>query len=56
MRLRSSSPIVIPSSPPVLIKTTYSSWLDEDIVPLDQEGSIAAASDVESSSEDEVDL
>ncbi len=56
MRLRSSSPIIIPSSPPVLIRTIYSSWLDKDIVPLDQEDSIIAASDMESLLEDKVDL
>jgi len=45
-----AQPMTLPSSPPII---TQDSWLDNDIVPLNQPGSIASASEVESSSEDE---
>jgi hypothetical protein len=45
-----AQPMTLPSSPPII---TQDSWLDDDIVPLNQPGSIASASEVESSSEDE---
>ena len=49
--LATAQPITLPSSPPI---RPLDSWLNDNIVPLDQEGNIASASDVESSSEDEI--
>ena len=49
--LAAAQPMTLPSSPPIRL---LDSWLNDDIVPLDQEGNIALASDVESSSEDEI--
>jgi hypothetical protein len=43
--------MALPSSPPIIAQD---SWLNDDVVPLDQEGSIALASNVESSSKDEI--
>jgi hypothetical protein len=56
MRLPSSPPPTILSSPPIIVTIGRQSWLDDDVVPLDQEGSIIATSDIESSSEDEAHL
>jgi hypothetical protein len=49
--LDAAQPMTLPSSPPIIAQD---SWLNDDVVPLDQEGSIASVSDVESSSEDEI--
>jgi len=49
--LAAAQPMTLPSSPPIRL---LDSWLNDNIVPLDQEGNIALASDVESSSEDEI--
>ena len=46
-----AQPITLPSSLPNIAQN---SWLNDDIVLLDQEGSIASASDIESSSKDEI--
>jgi len=48
--LAAAQPMTLPSSPPIIAQD---SWLNDNVVPLEQEGSIASASDIESSSEDE---
>jgi hypothetical protein len=48
--LASAQPMTLPSSPPI---KPQDAWLNDDVLPLEQEGSIASASDVESSSEED---